>query len=331
MKIILAFFILFAHCPISYVGWVEPLLRLLCPLFLMVSGFFLADSEGNVSSTRIRNSLTSALRYILGITAVYALFLCYHFHDVGTPERMSCFRSFRFWGEWLLFGHMIHPTLWYLTAWLWAVLIVALLHRLRLMRLLPWLAAAGLLTGMAYGKYWTLFFSEEPDWILSVNCWAIGLPCLTAGIYARRIPETDAMRRSMRRLLLPLAALYIAEAVVVRIWIVEDCKMGYLYLLSLPLCVVIFFLFATSRRFDRLRNPDFLSARARDIYFYQSILIYLLAKLPVAGLRIWDDLTPLTVFLLLYAASALGSLAAGRLQAAWSTKSASLKIIKRTP
>lgn len=310
MKIILAFFVLFAHCPVSYIEWTEPLARLLCPLFLMVSGFFLTDSKGNISSERLRHSLRSALVYLLGISALYTIFLCYHFHDVGTPERMSCFRSLRFWGEWLLFGHSIHHNLWYLTAWPWAILIVATLRRLRLLRLLPWLAVAGALAGMAYGKYWTLFFSEEPDWILSVNFWAVGLPCITAGIFARRIPETADMRRRMWRILPAVTALYIAEAVTVRLWIVDDYRMGYLYLMSLPLCVIIFFLFATSRRFDNLRNPAILSTRARDIYFYQSILIYFLAKLPLAGIRIWDDLSPLTVFILIYTASAIVSLAA---------------------
>ena len=163
-----------------------PLTRLAVPLFYMISGYFLF-AHGAPSGVKLRRTLW----HILGITVLSTLvYLAYNYANSWlfahehhrTVSYMRLFFPRDFWTM-LLLANPYNGVLWYLTAYMQALLLLWLCVRFRLtdacIRLLPLFFAVTLLLG-CYCP-----FEKLPLYVYR-NFFTMAFPFLLLGAWVRR-------------------------------------------------------------------------------------------------------------------------------------------------
>lgn len=169
--------------------FLAPLTRLAVPVFFMISGYFLF-SRGEPASDKMRRTLLRIFRIGLLATAVYLLYnflnswlFAWQHHRVVSFSRLFFPRDF--WPQ-ILLGNPYNPVLWYLTAYLEALLLLWACIRLRCvdycLRLLPLFFLVTLLAGI-YDP-----FVKLPIWY-SRNFLTMAFPFLLLGVWVRRHQE----------------------------------------------------------------------------------------------------------------------------------------------
>lgn len=302
LKGVCALAVVIFHCPISYEAPADPICHLAPPLFFMITGYFIADSNGLPSPSRIQKAGKKAFAYLLGCNLIYAaVMILTLLHDRAFGE-LDFMTTRAFWSDWIKYGARFHPALWYLTALCWSLLLSALLLRLRCFRLAPFIIIAGLAFNLYAGKYWPLFHSLPPYGLLCMSALSIGLPCILSGMLMHRIPSSRRSKRIMLSLLLFSAAALAAEASIIMPALGTAPREGFLLFFSMPLAVAIFY-FALHTDIAAGRDLRHLSRRARDIYFLHALVIIMLMNLSWSQSRLWQDLLPFTVCLLCFAIS----------------------------
>lgn len=219
-----------------------PLTRLAVPLFYMISGYFLF-AHGAPSGAKLRRTLW----HILGITVLSTLvYLAYNYANSWlfahehhrTVSYMRLFFPRDFWPM-LLLANPYNGVLWYLTAYMQALLLLWLCVRFRLtdacIRLLPLFFAVTLLLGCYFP------FEKLPLYVYR-NFFTMAFPFLLLGAWVRR-SEATLVRWSRGVLPVLLFVLLAAtEYVLLKAWghlSYGDCMISTIYgaLLFFVLCL----------------------------------------------------------------------------------------------
>ncbi len=214
----------------------KPLYSIAVPIFLMISGYFLVTPEGDIPQKRI----TKILKKIFTITVIVNL-IYYGWrvliHHVYT---LPIFRT-------ILVGDTLNLALWYMNAYLEALILIWFITKLKLTRLLPWLAILGLLLNLILGSYYWVFLDKRPELYLEGvlipnalhrNFFTIALPCIVAGTWLRLKERPQSLRKLLWAAGILLIANY-AEAIIRKL-ACGSATSGDIGLVTLPLAIVVF-------------------------------------------------------------------------------------------
>lgn len=183
LKLIAALLVMALHMfPLSFFN---PVFRLAVPVFFIISGFFLMDSTGSIKPEAVKHSLKKILLLTLYANGIYFVGAMIFGANLGFPILQEMKTTY-FWRCFLIYGDgkfAIH--LWYLTAYLQALIIIYLAARFRFGKLLFILIPAGIILNLALGTY-SSWLPKTFEPYVSRNVLTIALPCLMIGILLRR-------------------------------------------------------------------------------------------------------------------------------------------------
>lgn len=229
LRLICAFLVICIHCSFKWQNYVLPLARTAVPVFFMISGYFYSSGKNGGQQFRqikkvLKLIVLSALIYIvcdivrsflLSCDVVSAgLFLRYAF---GRLDFML-FKMPEAWANFLLFNEPpFGAHLWYLSAFLYVLLIIVLTERFidrrRLYFLIPLLLAASLFIG-SYSK--AIFRLPIPAHMYR-NFIFTGLPFFLLGDFLRGFEGRNNIGTKALCAALPLSlALIYAENAVLK-------------------------------------------------------------------------------------------------------------------
>lgn len=198
-----AFLVVLGHIPMgSLRDWLYPLTLGAVPIFFMISGYFLYSEDERKSAQRAWRSIKKILPIFLLVTLFYwVLILPNHGNTITTWEQVLHF---------LIYGQLTTVHLWFLMAMLQALVVFALLFRLRLGRFL-WLFIPLIVTPLIGAKYSFLVTGgeiRELYYVFNSVCYAF--PFMALG-YTMKKHETRLNRAPWSWLLVGSLAFAIAE------------------------------------------------------------------------------------------------------------------------
>lgn len=178
LKLFMALMVVGIHLPFYGKSYVFDFLRIAVPIFFMISGYFLPNNKGQLSSKKI---LKAAKKIIMLIVVYNLVYLGWKFIRKGSISFSPLVA--------IVDGGGICEPLWYLTAYVWALACIYLFVKLKLDKLLFLLIPIGLAINLLMGTYSSLLFDVQPVFItaswLNRNFFTVALPCIAIGIAVR--------------------------------------------------------------------------------------------------------------------------------------------------
>lgn len=239
LKALAAFAIVDIHFPTGIIN-VLPLDRTAVPIFLMITGYFLLNSEGQLTLSRIKRTLIKVVKLDLIAQLIY-LVLSIVEVTFWQPDKMEFRFSTKALIQVLLVGDSWGGVLWYLHGVAQAMIVLYLLVRFKRLKWLPWLSAVGLTICIVVGCYKSAFLPEEymKRWYIHRNFFTTCLPMLFIGMVIRL--NEHNIRQTFKRLmwwsLAGIIVLYCESELVARVLQLHSCE---IYICNLPLAVCLF-------------------------------------------------------------------------------------------
>lgn len=238
LKVLLALMILFIHFPVTYSGHLNFVIRAAVPAFFIISGYFLVRRDGTLSAS---HCVKVFIRILLITFWANLFFWCYlhvmSFWGLETPVEISTDKFI----DLLLYGDVVSSHFWYLTAYLYALLIIIVTVSLKIERILVALIPVLLFVGVMFGKYGSLF--QLPDWFFdnqlrfTRNGLTIGLPCVMLGVLLARNRAKLFSPFLMAVLLVVVATMAYAETAMLPAY--GSGRTGDVYIMTIPLAFVL--------------------------------------------------------------------------------------------
>lgn len=197
----------------------------------MTTGFFLADSRGELVPARVLRML----RKVLWLTLV-ANVLYFVFRYLSESDYQRGVRSFAELMRLVWYGDTISLVLWYFTALWEGLLIIWLFLRCKMSRCLYVWIPIGILMWLVIGRYADVVgYTWQTD-MLSSNVFTAALPCIMLGVVCRRYePHIVAYRN-----LLPICLICVAGALWYEWHFIPYLYGGECYIFTIPLAVLAF-------------------------------------------------------------------------------------------
>ena len=181
LKSICAFLIVCIHVPFpGFVSnYITALSRIAVPIFFMITGYFYTDV---VKKGRTARQIKKIL--ILMVEAILVYFVWKWFYTavasdadfISSTFTVKNLLKFVFFNDSPLNGH-----LWYLGAILYVLIITAIAKKLKITKVLYWLAPVLLTIDLVLGKYSLVLFNREFPYILVRNFLFVGIPYFCIG------------------------------------------------------------------------------------------------------------------------------------------------------
>ena len=158
--------------------------KLAVPIFFAISGYFLFLQDSFFENVKILHAIKKTIKLILWSNFLYLIYWAILWGAGETPITID---SPVFFLTWLFLGGNISPPLWYLTAYVEAlVAIFVLVKVLRLGNFLFIIAMICYFLSLILGRYSFLFdFTIPKDWIYT-NFLVLGIPFIVLGMYVKK-------------------------------------------------------------------------------------------------------------------------------------------------
>jgi surface polysaccharide O-acyltransferase-like enzyme len=206
MKVVAAFLVMTIHVPFPGVigEIVKVIARIAVPFFFVVSGFFLYSIDKNEINIKTIHSIKNAL--VLVVTANVAYFLWEIVKTILVKESIYFYISntFTIKNAVMFFIFNDSPVgehLWYLSAYLYALLIFYLLNKYSLTKYSYFFIPLLLIIDLVFGKYSLLIWYQNFNQVFMRNFLFNGLPYILLGNWLRGILETRTIKISNSLLL----------------------------------------------------------------------------------------------------------------------------------
>lgn len=220
----------------------EPITHVAVPIFFMISGYFMVSSNGTLSSQKIvriaakilKITVIAAVAYILFDIAVGAIFndkLQAAIWEYTDPD---------YWTYGIIFGSIGAIHLWYLTAYLQALMFIYLLLKIKwlpLPAILFLMIPVGIIINLLIGSYSFMFFDNSFPLVIHRNSLTIGIPCVALGIALRMYEQHFP---SQKKIFICLIASIIALCLEHFLF---EHNSGAILMLTLPVAVLTFVFF----------------------------------------------------------------------------------------
>lgn len=176
LRTLCAFLIVLIHVESPFSVYYIPVTRCAVPIFLILSGFLMAHKKNN----QIKRSIYTILRYVIVATVVFSIVKL----GVSIIKEDWEWISVKAVSEFILLNDNPFAThLWYLTAYLYVLIIFYFLVKKNIDIVKLWPLVPFLLIGNLFlGNYSCLFFDADINCNLSRNFLFIGLPYFLMGV-----------------------------------------------------------------------------------------------------------------------------------------------------
>lgn len=191
LKFVCAVAIVFLHANTSLKGYYLPLTRFAVPCFFIISGYFLMGKD---MDTRMSKGVRRILKITTYSSVLYAVvsFVRHRFEITSIIPSAKELAAFV-----LLNDNPWGFHLWYLTAYLYTLLICIYLYRSGKLNVAFYFVPLLLVVDLVLGKYSLLILNMEFPFILVRNFLFVGLPYFLIGTYIRQHEKTFLCQKEL--------------------------------------------------------------------------------------------------------------------------------------
>ena len=271
LKFILALVIVLHHTPSKYHDFLMPITTCAVPLFFMISGYLLFSGE--VTRERMKKNAIRITRIFCWALFIYFIWYWIR-HDAFYSPNFKDICLFVFANNEPIAGH-----LWYLTAYAYALTIIAILSRIGKEIFLFYIAAAGLVVYFSF-DFWHIC-NNVPKYLTLVYCFRnfifTAIPMIAIGAYI----ATKKVEIPMHYLVILSVAFTLLA--LLEINYLEANHIADVYFCTIPLALVIFLIFKNITR----DKPNLISLCGQKYSLYIYILHPIFIK--IIGNLFGDD------------------------------------------
>lgn len=234
LKFICALMVVQIHT-YSVIGtFVMPLCRIAVPVFFMISGYFLVRKDGVISSTKLLDVFVKVFKIAVFAAVVYIAFdmLC----RLVLNKDFDIYKSPYYWLYELVSGSAAKYHLWYLTAFLQALLALYVMVRMKRMPLVL-IVVTGIALNLLIGCYGFIIFDSDNKPFLSRNSITVALPCIAMGVLIRLYESSLPSKKYILASLLVSVLMLYAEC-----YFIEH-RAGDIVVMTIPVAVLTFIMF----------------------------------------------------------------------------------------
>lgn len=266
LKAICAFLVIQLHILSDYKEYAIPICRIAVPIFFMISGYFMFNSSGQITSDKLKRSLLKILKITFWINILYILY--WVIAVIENLQYLGVFTNPNSLIQLILYGDTFCFGLWYLTAYIQALLIIWLFSKLRALSVLYWLIPIGLFVNLFWGTYSHLHTDTMFNGFYNRNVFTIGLPCVAIGMLIRKYQHRLKLSSAVLIIttLMLLGATYFECFYCIRPYIMHY---GDIVITTIPLSIAVFLTFLHIEKLGRCKVLN-------DIGKYHSLNIYLI-------------------------------------------------------
>lgn len=281
LKFICALFVIQIHTESLIKPYVLPLCRIAVPIFFIISGYFLLNKDGKLNEIKILHVLWKIIKITLIANAVYIVFLL--LTCVLHPERFEeqfLSVTLKGWIGAIAIGDKFSGPLWYLTAYIEALIILYVVVKLRWTNLLPIILVGGLALNLIIGKYSFIYRDTGFPLFLSRNVIGIGLPCLIIGMAIRRLEHLLPSIKIIVISIIIIGILLMCENYILSGKVMGIKNSGDITLFTVPLAIPIFVIFLKMSHYPRLEPLANLGrVHSLNMYLYHILVAAIIAKI----------------------------------------------------
>lgn len=287
LKSVCAFLIVFIHLPgFGYEAIVlQPLLRVGVPAFLMISGYFLVSGNNQLDISKVSRQLRKVVTLTILVYIVYIMFHIFRNIILGRPAINPDWLNIDFILRMLFVGDNIDSILWYMTAYIEALLIMWILLRLfsenKVRIILAIVFPILLISAIILNRY-SFLFGRTFDIAISRNALTVALPCIYLGILVRTYQERIKQTNQINILLITCLVLAYVEYALLHIYDINGSGADF-NIMTFPLAFMVF-LYCVLRPQGEfipkyIRNLLVKTGKnnSADIYLYHSLTWLILA------------------------------------------------------
>ncbi len=301
LKALCALLVVILHGMIWGKDYVVPITRCAVPCFLIISGWFLYNEDKQKMRDRIKKSIRRITMLLLWSTSVFAvvkLTLSLRTHDFS-------YLSFDALWKFVVFNE--NPFgfhLWYLGAYLYALVVVLYLCKCKRLKALAALTPPLLLTDLFLGKYSLLLLGYEPPYIYVRNFLFVGLPYLTIGLYLKRYSRMILSHHNIKTFSAIGVILFSVSTLAEKWFLVsQGCNATRDHYLSTTfLAISLFLLFVTTESTKENWMSKIGKTESLYIYIFHPLFLIFFTTvnghLPSVWNTIYTYAAPIIVFLL---------------------------------
>lgn len=185
LKLICAIFVIFIHTPQPEIwgNYITPLIRCAVPIFFMISGYF---TYGKKDITHTIHKRIAQLLKIFGVVFIFYFVFSLIANGKDSLEHLSVLFSYNF----ILLNSVPYSMhLWYISAYIYVLLIILLVERFNLYKWLYFITPILLLTGLLIGKYSEILLDHYFPPNYTRNFLLTGLPFFTLGMLIKKAKQ----------------------------------------------------------------------------------------------------------------------------------------------
>ena len=314
MKIVAAFMVICIHLPFPGVvsEIIGPLTTIAVPYFFMVSGFFLWDTNKKRIEEKTIKSIKKTLIYLFTANLLYFVW----------GLLLSLVSDNRTIMEYLISSFSINSTLkfillnqspfgvhlWYLSAYLYVLVIYYFAVKFGKTKQVIMLAPFLLIGNLILGKYSLILFNADPMLLLSRNFITVGLPYFFIGCYFRRKYSQNKLK--INNFILITVILLFSITTILERFILEINKLnaeGDLYANTTFLVILIFIKLINNPNLFRNTWLLKLNPHTLNIYIihpmFITIYIVIISVLPYSLESVLIGIGPISILGISYLAS----------------------------
>lgn len=174
LKFCCALLIVFIHVEFKYRLLVLPITRCAVPIFFIISGFYIYNDDEDVMTIKIKQSILKVSRILFFSTVLYSIIFFAHNNKFSITNKdlfnIFCLNDNPFGGH-----------LWYLSAYLYVLVIFLWIFKTKLLKLLMYLLPVFFLITLCAGNYSQLLFGRQFNYMYYRNFLIVGIPYFLLG------------------------------------------------------------------------------------------------------------------------------------------------------
>lgn len=273
LKAICAFFVIIIHFPFIGKVYLDPITKISVPIFYMITGYFLFAQINESSKYKLYKAIKKTFYLILTSNLVYLIY------NILTNNTKSTFQ----WNEFFRFifiGDNISGHLYFLTSYIWGIILLALFPISTLKKYLPWLSLL-ILGNLLFGRY--IFIKKDflPENIninniplgLKNNAIFLAIPCFSMGYIARKLQQKMSFKITSYLFIIFIILIY-SEFFFLRYFLNTNSISAFLAV-TFPLSIITLLLFIklNSKQFLLFNLGSLIGNKySSDIYLWHPII-----------------------------------------------------------
>ena len=186
LKFLCAFLVVLLHIHTPYQEFIMPLTRCAVPCFLIISGYLIFTDDSLKLEAHLKRSTKKMIKILVWSTLLFAavkFLFAFKNNDFS-------FLSVKALGKFILLNE--NPFgfhLWYIGAYLYALIIVYFSVKSNKLKYIWWSVPILLMLDLCLGKYSLVLWHKEFPFILVRNFLCVGLPYFSIGMLLKRWKE----------------------------------------------------------------------------------------------------------------------------------------------